>query len=119
MEKRRLSASSEEEESGDKPISLDQKQEINDFMRGFSLHSPAAANQTRLNLKEIPRPQHEYLRSKLTLDFHKSFEEKFKNLFHMRFAPKDSINRFLYEQLSLEHTSSLPILRFRYVNRQR
>ncbi len=109
MEKRRLSASSEEEESGDKPISLDQKQEINDYMRGFSLHSPAAANQTRLNLKEIPRPQHEYLRSKLTLDFHKSFEEKFKNLFHMRFAPKDSINRFLYEQLSLEHTSSLPI----------
>jgi hypothetical protein len=105
MQKRRLSTSSEEE--SDKPS--DEKKYLNDFLHGFSLHSPAYETRLKVDLKEIPRPEHEYLRSKLTLGFHKSFEEKFKNLFHMRFAPKDSLNRFLYEQLSLKHTSSLSI----------
>jgi hypothetical protein len=92
-EKRRWSTSSDDE------------QEIEDFMHGFSLHSPSEQQILKVDFKEIPNPECEYLRSKLTLAFHKSFEEKVKSLLHTRFAPKDTLNRFLYEQLSFRNTS--------------
>lgn len=48
---------------------------------------------------------HEYKISQLIVSLHEAYEKKFIELFRMRFAPKDSLNRFLYEQLSLKDSA--------------
>jgi hypothetical protein len=47
--------------------------------------------------------EQEYHLSKLIQTLHNNYEQKFKSLFHTFYAPKDSLNRFLYEQLSLSN----------------
>ena len=87
--KRKLSSSS----------SSDDEREINAFEHGFSIQS-TTINGNNIDFAES-KPEQEYQLSKLIGNFHKKYQEKFTTLFHMRFAPKDSLNRFLYEQLSL------------------
>lgn len=73
-----------------------------DFNDGFLLGSNYVPNSSKtIDFKETS-PEREYLHSKLIIEFHNDYETKFKSLFFMRFAPKDSLNRFLYEQLSLQ-----------------
>ena len=43
----------------------------------------------------------EYLRAKEFLNLHKIYDDKFYEIFYVEKAPKDSLNRFLYEQLSI------------------
>lgn len=53
--------------------------------------------------REPIQVDHEYEISQLIVGLHEAYEKKFIELFQMRFAPKDSLNRFLYEQLSLKN----------------
>lgn len=46
-------------------------------------------------------PEKEYIRSKLVNELHEKYDLKCKELFYFKFTPKDSLNRFLLEQLSL------------------
>ena len=46
---------------------------------------------------------YEYLRAKEFMHLHEAYDKKFNELFYMEKAPKDSLNRFLYEQLSLKN----------------
>ena len=47
------------------------------------------------------KPSLEYECSKLIAKVFLNYEEKYKDLFYAQWAPKDSLNRFFYEQLSL------------------
>lgn len=66
-------------------------------------------SEIKTNLESIS-VQQEYESSKLVIKFHENYESKFKSLFQMRFAPKDSLNRFLYEQLSLSNRSNKQLI---------
>ena len=58
---------------------------------------------TRPKTKLI-EPEKELKRSKLIQDLHSRYDKKCKELFYFKFTPKDSLNRFLLEQLSLPQT---------------
>jgi hypothetical protein len=93
--KRKLSSDEEQER-------IKRRKEKNfDFNYGFLLESNFPKYSKTLDFKETS-PEREYLHSKLIIKFHNDYETKFKSLFFMRSAPKDSLNRFLYEQLSLQ-----------------
>lgn len=48
----------------------------------------------------------EVKRKRILADLHDSYSSKFKEMFYTNAAPKDSLNRFLYEQFSLTRLSS-------------
>ena len=77
----------------------------NDLEYDFSIENLFKNAPIDTDFKETS-PEHEYSRSKLISSFHKNYVENFKRLFFVRFAPKDSLNRFLYEQLSLQKSDS-------------
>ena len=83
----------------------DEKDEYNPLNSGFSID----ANPTNIKINTDfvdTSPEQEYHRSKLVSSFHRQFEEKCKSLFCLRFAPKNVLNVFLYEQLSIPKSES-------------
>jgi hypothetical protein len=66
-----------------------------------------------MNNNEPPAIIHieqEYKLSKCITNLHNNYEQKFKQLFQTKYAPKDSLNKFLLEQLSLNNNLNLIII---------
>jgi hypothetical protein len=85
----------------------------NEITYDFSNNSIDNNNNNNNNDTEEPSIIHieqEYKLSKCITNLHNSYEHKFKDLFQIKYAPKDSLNRFLYEQLSLSHKNYLIII---------
>ena len=79
----------------------------NEINYDFSINNNNNNNDTEPSIIHI---EQEYKLSNCITNLHNSYEQKFKQLFQIKYAPKDSLNRFLYEQLSLSHKNYLIII---------
>lgn len=75
--------------------------DVNDTIKLKERSSSSSSSRRRIPDRQKLFHNIEYLRAKEFLNLHKIYDDKFYEIFYVEKAPKDSLNRFLYEQLSI------------------